>query len=104
MIVQIVDLMNSDRDKKRFKVMLNNGKSYNFGLKGASTYLDHHNKDKRRAYWARHFNSPSEKHLILNLTPSPALFSSVLLWGPFTNIHKNIKHLNEVFKKENISI
>ena len=100
MIVQIVDLMNSDRDKKRFKVMLNDGRSYNFGLKTGSTYLDHHNEDKRRAYWARHLNNPLEKQLILNLIPSPSLFSAVLIWGPYTNIHDNIKHLNHLFKKK----
>jgi len=104
MIVQIVDLMNSNKDNKRYKVILNNGKSYDFGLKGASTFLEHHDPKKRSAYWARHFKNPLEQHLIASLTPSPALFSASLLWGPYTDIHKNIKHLNEIFKKENITI
>jgi len=104
MICKIVDIIDSDREKKRYKVVLNNGKSYNFGLKDASTYIDHHDKQKRNAYLKRHTASPLERNLIMNLVPSPALFSAALLWGPHMSLYDNINHLNEVFEKNNIEI
>ena len=104
MIAKIIDVINSDKDKKRLKVILNNGKSYDFGLRGASTYIDHHDKQKRANYLKRHIASPLEKNLIINLVPSPALFSAGLLWGPNESLDDNIKHLNSVFEKYNINI
>ena len=38
---------------KRFYVTYN-GKRINFGLKGGSTFIDHHNTQKRKAWRARH--------------------------------------------------
>jgi hypothetical protein len=104
MIAKIVDIINSDREKKRYKVVLNNGKSYDFGLKGASTYIDHHNEQKRANYLKRHIASPLEQNLISNLVPSPALFAAALLWGPYETIEANINHLNKAFEKYNINI
>ena len=104
MIAKIIDIIDSDRETKRYKIVLNNGKTYNFGLKGASTYIDHHDKQKRDSYLKRHLASPLEKNLIINLVPSPALFSAALLLGPNESLDDNIKHLNEVFEKYNINI
>ena len=95
MIAQIVDIIKSDRDKKRFKIVLNNGKMYDFGCRGSQTYIDHHDKQKRDAYIKRHTASPLERNLISNLVPSPALFSIAILWGPFESIDDNINHLNK---------
>ena len=104
MICRIVDIIDSDREKKRYKVVLNNGKMYDFGLRGASTYIDHHDKQKRDAYLKRHIASPLEKQLLMNLVPSPALFAAALLWGPHMSLYDNINHLNEAFEKNNIEI
>jgi delta 1-pyrroline-5-carboxylate dehydrogenase len=38
--------------------------------------------------------------LIDNLIPSPSLMSLYILWGPYTNIDKNIKFLNNLWKKQ----
>jgi hypothetical protein len=104
MIARIVDIITSDRDKKRFKIVLNNGKMYDFGSRGSQTYIDHHNKQKRDAYIKRHTASPLERNLISNLVPSPALFAAAILWGPYESIDDNIKHLNKAFEKYNINI
>jgi hypothetical protein len=97
-MVKIIEVIDSPRKGKRFRAILNDGKKIDFGLDTGSTYIDHHDKQKRMAYIARHLGNIREKKLIDNLIPSPALFSMVLLWGKHTNIDDNIKELNHHFK------
>ena len=92
----IIDIKPSDKKNKRFIVILDDGKKYNFGLKDGSTYIDHGDNEKRLNYIKRHIKN--EMELIKNLIPSPALFSMFLLWGPYKNIDDNIKYLNNLFK------
>ncbi len=87
----------SPRKGKRYRVIMKDGTHYDFGLKGGSTYLDHKDKQKRDAYIARHMKNKNEGELIESLTPSPALFSMYLLWGPYTNIEDNYNYLNGLF-------
>lgn len=94
----IVKIENSPIKHKRFRITMDNGKQYNFGLQGAETYIDHKDYNKRRAYWQRHYGNPTEKILIDNLVPSPSLFSAYILWGSHTNLEKNIKELNNLWK------
>lgn len=95
--MKIINLTDSPKKSKRYRVTMDNGKHYDFGLDTGSTYIDHYDKKKRMAYIARHLGNLSEKRLIDSLTPSPALFSMVLLWGPYTNINDNIRYLNSLF-------
>ena len=74
---------------------MNDGKYYDFGLEGGSTYLDHKDKTKRDNYRRRHY--AQEKKLIDNLIPSPALFSYYILWGNSSDITENIRALNKMF-------
>ena len=102
----INQLQESQRKNKRFRIiMLNSFYKYDFGLKNGSTYLDHHDKDKRDAYRKRHYGNKREKYLIDNLIPSPALLSYYILWGPYTDLKKNIDYLNNLWlvhmKKDN---
>jgi len=97
-MVKIIEVIDSPKKNKRFRVYMDDGKHYDFGLDTGSTYIDHHDKQKRLAYIARHLGNLREKKLIDNLIPSPALFSMVLLWGKHTNIEDNIKYLNRMFK------
>jgi hypothetical protein len=65
-------------------------KKVNFGSRGSSTYLDHKDEAKRKAYLARHrvnenFNDPL----------TPGALSSHLLWGATTSLRENIA----LFKK-----
>jgi len=100
--MKIINLTDSPKKNKRFRVYMDDGKHYDFGLDTGSTYIDHHDKQKRLAYIARHLGNLREKRLIDSLTPSPALFSLALLWGKHTNIDDNIKELNNLFKKQDI--
>ena len=84
----------SSRYKKRFKAILSDGKEIHFGQQGGQTYIDHHDKDKRKAYQARHYGNKREKELIDSLTLSPALLSMFLLWGYYETIEENLKYLN----------
>jgi hypothetical protein len=96
----IVDIKQSPIRHKRFRVTMDNGKLYDFGLDTGSTYIDHHNKIKRQNYWSRHYSNPIERRLINNLVPSPALFSAYLLWGESRDLNENINHLNMLWKKK----
>lgn len=98
-MVKIIDVIDSPRKGKRFRAILNDGKKIDFGLDTGSTYIDHHDKQKRLAYINRHLGNMREKKLIDNLVPSPALFSMALLWGKYTNIDDNIKYLNRMFRE-----
>ena len=95
--MKIVKIETSNRKNKRFKVTLDDGQSFHFGLLGASTYLDHRNKKKRENYQKRHLGNETEKYLIETLTSSPALFSWALLWGDSTDLMKNIDKLNRLW-------
>jgi len=97
--MKIINITDSPKKSKRFRVYMDDGKHYDFGLDTGSTYIDHHDKQKRLAYIARHLGNIREKRLIDSLTPSPALFALALLWGEHTNINDNIKSLNHLFKK-----
>jgi hypothetical protein len=55
-------------------------------------------KVRRDNYRRRHYNSIKEQPYIINLVPSPALFSYYLLWGESSNINQNIKTLNKLLK------
>ena len=95
---KIVKIENSPRKNKRFRVYLENNDYYDFGLLGASTYIEHHDKIKRENYRKRHMANNTEKRLIQNFIPSPALFSYYILWGDSTSVEENIKTLNKRLK------
>jgi hypothetical protein len=95
---RIQRITSSAKKNKRFKVILENGDSYDFGLLDGSTYVDHGDKAKRYAYWARHYGNDREAELIDSLTPSPALYSAYILWGTSKSIQKNIRELNRLLK------
>jgi hypothetical protein len=96
----IVDIKTSPLKNKRFRVLMDNGKYYDFGLRNGSTFLDHKDLVKRENYIKRHYANPIEKRLIDNLVPSPALFSMYLLWGKYTNLNDNVNHLNNLWIKK----
>jgi hypothetical protein len=95
--MKIIDIMPSPRKSKRYAIILDNGATYHFGLKGGNTYIDHKNTIKRDNYVKRHMGNKRENYLIKNLIPSPALFSKEILWGEYTDIQDNIKALNKRF-------
>ena len=92
--MKIVKLESSPLKTKRFRVYLENDIHYDFGLKGAKTYLDGVDEKTRENYLKRHLSNPLEKELITNMKPSAALFSAYLIWGKSRDINENIKYLN----------
>ena len=92
--MKIINITKSNKKDKRFKVYLDNGDEYDFGLKDGETYIDHKDKVKRINYLSRHLGNKKEKELIENFIPSPALFSAYLLWGKYSNLKNNIEWLN----------
>ena len=92
--MMIVEITDSKKPSKRFCVRLANGKTFDFGLKNGSTYIDHRDKKLRANYWKRHLANRTEHERITNLIPSNALFSAALLWGDSTSLNKNIQTLN----------
>jgi len=102
MPIEILDLISSPKSYKRFRIKISDGgevKTYDFGLVGGASYIDHQDTKKRAAYWARHCGNPKEKQLINNLIPSPALFSARLLWGSSTDLCDNLVELQSDFNK-----
>ena len=94
----ITKIIASPVKHKRFRVFMDTGKHYDFGLKDGSTYIDHKNKTIRENYLKRHMANETEKYLIENLIPSASLFSAMLLWGKYTDLSKNINYLNNLWK------
>jgi hypothetical protein len=95
--MKIIQIENSNRKNKRFKVTLDDGQNFHFGLLGANTYLEHHDNRKRDNYRKRHLGNDTERYLIENLIPSAALFSYWIIWGDSTDLIRNIEKLNELF-------
>lgn len=96
----IVKIERSPVALKRFRVTLDTGKKYDFGYVTGTTYIDGRSAVERNNYRARHLANATEKTLITNLIPSPSLFAYYLLWGPSTNLERNIKHLNNLWRKK----
>ena len=100
--MKIIEIIDSPRKGKRFRAIFDDGKKIDFGLKDPKngTYIDHGDKQKRFAYWARHIKGRGERALIDNLIPSPALLSMAILWGKSTDLQTNVKYLNDLFEKD----
>lgn len=93
----IVKLEKSPKTTKRYRVEMNNGNIYDFGLKYSLTYLDGADEETRINYRKRHYANEKERYLIDNLIPSPSLFSYYLIWGDTRNISENARRLNRKF-------
>jgi len=81
-------------DKRFIATFMHSGKlkHVKFGLKGGSTYIDHHNKKLRDAYIARH-------SVLEDFTDymSPGALSRYILWER-TNMKNAIKDYKKRFK------
>ncbi len=93
----IQEVIISPLKTKKYRAIMSDGSKIDFGLKGSSTYLDHHDDKKRHYYRVRYLANEREHYLIKNVIPSPALLSFYLLWNT-ENLEHNILYLNELLK------
>ena len=96
-IPQIVSVTKSSKKGNKLKAKFNDGKVFDFGSKTSQTFVEGASRKKRRNYLERHLANKTEKELIQNLKPSPALLSANLLWGKSIDLKKNVKELNKRF-------
>lgn len=74
------DFGNSKKKGKRFYVVYNN-KIINFGSKNGSTFIDHHDEKKRKAWLARHMKIKNKQgQHVYKLKTSASYWSLNLLW------------------------
>lgn len=70
----------SDKKDKRFYVVYKN-KKINFGSLTGKTYIDHRDKQKRDAWYARHSKIYNMNGVqVINDPNSPSYYSARLLW------------------------
>ncbi len=97
--MQIIDILKSPVKNKRYRVILSDGKKFDFGQEGEHAYVDHRDHERKARYISRHLGNKTEHNLITNLIPSPSLFSYFLLWGT-PDLYENIRLLNILLKKK----
>lgn len=99
--MKIIEIIKSPRKGKRYRAIFDDGNNIDFGLENPKygTYLDHHDKTKRKAYWARHYGSDKERELLEWFIPSASTLSAFLLWGTTTDLKKNVEELNDIWAK-----
>jgi len=97
--MKIIEIIDSPRKGKRYRAIFDDGKKIDFGLDNPryGTYLDHHSRERRKAYWARHYGSDTERELLEWIVPSPATLSAFILWGTTTDMKKNVDELNGIW-------
>jgi len=89
------EIKESQRKDKRYLAIFENGKKTHFGQKGGSTYIDHHDKDKREAYRKRH-----AKDLNTNDPYRAGYLSYWLLWGDEKDLIQAMLSYNRKFFKK----
>lgn len=98
--IRLIRIEPSNRKDKRlvasFQLDDNKISKIHFGVKNPKrgTYIDHENKEIRKNYIARH--SAMEKQFLNNPLTASAL-SMYILWGPHTDLNKNIKYFKNKF-------
>ena len=93
--MKIIALERSNRQGKRLQAFFDDGRTFHFGSKNATTFVDGATLAKRDSYLKRHSANEKEKYLIDSLIPSPALLSAYLLWNT-DDLGENIKILNRL--------
>jgi len=91
--MKFVSLTQSTKPTKKLMITFSDpAKTIHFGSKFSETYLDHKDKTKRMNYLKRHqYNEDWDNPL------TAGSLSAYLLWGPTTDLHKNLKHFLHTF-------
>ena len=97
-MLQITEIKESPLENKKYRAYTNDGKHYDFWVKGSKNYLDHHNQFLSERYRERHLANEKEYYLIDNAIMSPALLSYYISWGNYKKLEDNIQQLNNRLK------
>jgi hypothetical protein len=91
--MKTVLLTKSPHLEKKFRVVLENGKSVNFGARGYQDFTQHKNPERMRLYLIRH---KSREHWGPNNINTAGFWSRWLLWSK-PSLQDAIKLMNKKF-------
>jgi hypothetical protein len=83
--MRLVRVVVSPLKTKKYRAEFDNGKHTDFGAAGMSDYTQHHDKERRERYRARH-----RKDLETSDPTRAGFLSWFLLWGDSTSLSTNI--------------
>ena len=90
--MKFISLEKSNKPNKKLVITFSEPKlTIHFGSKNSSTYLDHHDKVKRSNYLKRHQVNENWDEV------NAGSLSAFILWGPSTDINKNLKNYLDLF-------
>jgi hypothetical protein len=71
----------SDKKDKRFFVIYDHDKKINFGSRYGKAYIDHHDDQKRKAWYARHSKIKNKyDNIVIDDPYSASFWSARILW------------------------
>lgn len=101
--MELLKIEKSNKKNKRLTAIFQDKegkkKSVDFGAKDGSTYIDHKDENKRKAYISRHSKNPLETPILgkAKYATSPANLAMDILWGNSSNIKENIKQYKKKY-------
>jgi len=90
--MKLVKVVRSEREGKKWKAIFEPRKTTHFGAVGYQSYIDHHDKERRRLYRERH-----QKDLKTNDHSKAGFLSYYILWGDSTSLQENVKSYKKRF-------
>jgi len=89
--MKFISLEKSNKPNKKLVIKFSDPNlTIHFGSKNSSTYLDHHDKNKRSNYLKRHMVNENWNQV------NAGSLSAYLLWGPTTDLKTNLMtYLNQ---------
>ena len=103
--MEILELINSPKPTKRFRIVMRIGdkmKHWDFGDPSGFTFIDGADIHTRENYRKRHLANKTERERIMNNIPSASLFAYKLLWGDTQDLFQNLIHLQQEFLNADI--
>ena len=97
-----VEISKSDRKNKKYKAVINGGKTIHFGHSAYQDYTTHKDEQRKQSYISRHSN---EDHSKQNMT-SAAYLSRHLLWnkpslkGSISDLNKKYSDVRFTYKTQ----
>ena len=90
--MKLLKVVKSTNPKKKYDAFFDNNHKTSFGAYGYLDYLQHHDKERRERYRARH-----KKDLDTRDPTKAGYLSYYLLWGDSTDLQTNIRNYKRLF-------